>query len=130
MLIEILNIIPESPAPLYDVELFTPESVKNMAAEIIREKCFEFLHHEIPYNLAVRVIKFDENASPVPRISFDLVVSKENHKAIVIGKKGETIKKIGSSARQDIEKLLGEKVFLDLVVAHREEWFKNQRSMK
>lgn len=130
MLIEFLELLPESPAPLYDIELFTNENVREMVSEVIREKCFESLHQEIPYSLAVRIIKFDENASPIPKIHAEIMVSKESHKAIVIGKEAKVIKQIGMDARKEIEKLMGEKVFLDLQVISKPEWFENKRMMK
>ena len=129
MLIEFLELMPASPAPLYDAELFTNEHVRDMAAEIIREKCFENLHHEVPYNIAVRIIKFDEEGD-LPKIHAEIIVSRENHKAIVIGKGASVIKKIGMDARKEIEKLVGGKVFLDLNVAAKPEWFGNKRIMK
>ncbi|KYG61285.1 GTPase Era [Bdellovibrio bacteriovorus] len=130
MLIEFLELLPETPAPLYDVELFTNENVREMASEIIREKCFESLHQEIPYSLAVRIIKFDEAAAPVPKIYAEIIVSKDSHKAIVIGKEAKVIKQIGMDSRKEIEKLMGEKVFLDLQVIAKPEWFENKRMMK
>ena len=130
ILIECLELLPECPAPLYDIELFTNENVREMATEIIREKCFQELHHEIPYNLAVRIIKFDENANPLPKIHAEILVGKENHKAIVIGKGAQVIKRIGMEARKEIEKLMGEKVFLDLNVNCKEDWVENKRLMK
>lgn len=130
LLIEFLELLPESPAPLYDIELFTNENVREMVSEIIREKCFEALHQEIPYSLAVRILKFDENASPIPKIHAEIIVSKENHKAIVIGKEARVIKQIGMEARKEIEKLMGEKIFLDLNVACKPEWFENKKMMK
>ncbi|MBV2168626.1 MAG: GTPase Era [Bdellovibrio sp.] len=129
MLIEILELLPESPAPLYDIDLFTNENVREMVTEIIREKCFESLHHEIPYSLAVRILKFDEEG-PLPKIYAEIIVSKENHKAIVIGKEASAIKKIGMESRKEIEKLMDEKIFLDLKVACKPEWFENKRMMK
>lgn len=127
---EFLSLLPETPAPLYDVELFTPETERTLVAEIVREKCFEFLHQEIPFGAAVRIISFDETAKPVPRIAAEIVVTKETHKPIVIGKGGEVLKKIGTAARKDIEKLLGEKIFLELKVSARSDWAKNKRIMK
>lgn len=129
MLIEFLNLLPESPAPLYDIELFTNENIREMVAEVIREKCFEHLHQEIPYSMAVRILKFDEEAH-LPKIYAEIVVTKENHKAIVIGKEASLIKKIGMDARKEIEKIMDEKVFLDLQVACKPEWFENRRMMK
>ncbi len=118
--------LPESPAPLYDVELFTPETIRNLASEIVREKCFENLHQEIPYSSAVRIIKFDEDLD-VPRIHIEILVSKESHKAIVIGKEGSVLKKIGTSARKEIEKLMGGKIFLGLQVNVKLDWYENPR---
>lgn len=130
LLLELLNLLPESPAPLYDTELYTTENVREMVSEVIREKCFENLHHEIPYSIAVRIIKFEENASPIPKIYAEIVVAKESHKPIVIGKEASVIKKIGMDARKEIEKLMDTKVFLDLKVACKPEWFDNKRMMK
>ncbi len=130
ILIEFLELLPESPAPLYDTELFTNENVREMATEIIREKCFEVLHQEIPYSLAVRIIKFDEESASVPKIHAEIMVSKEGHKGIVVGKEARTIKEIGTLARKEIEKLMDQKVFLDLNVAVKEAWFENKRMMK
>ncbi|MGZ3826365.1 MAG: GTPase Era [Bdellovibrio sp.] len=130
LLIEFLELLPETPAPLYDVELFTNENVREMVSEIIREKCFEVLHQEIPYSLAVRILKFDEHADPIPKIHAEILVSKENHKAIVIGKQAQVIKQIGMEARKEIEKLMGEKIFLDLNVACKPDWFESKKIMK
>jgi GTP-binding protein Era len=125
-----LSKLPESPKPLYDLELFTPHNVKDLAAEIIREQCFEVLHHEIPYNIAVRIQKFDESDPKMPRIQAEILVAKDSHKPILIGKGGVTIKEIGSLARKNIEKLMDQKVFLGLEVSVRENWFENKMLMK
>ncbi|MBX2986407.1 MAG: GTPase Era [Bdellovibrionaceae bacterium] len=130
LLREFLQLLPESPAPLYDIELFTPETERTLIAEIIREKCFEHLHQEIPFGIAVRIIKFDEDAVPVPRLAAEIMVSKDNHKGMVIGKAGAVLKAIGSDARKDIEKLLGQKIFLEMNVIARDSWTENKRIMK
>lgn len=130
LLREFLSLLPDSPAPLYDVELFTPHQTRDLVAEIIREKCFEFVHQEIPFSMAVRILKYDESATPCPKIYAEIMVAKENHKAIVIGKGAENIKNIGMNARKEIEKLLGEKVFLDLKVNFKQDWFNNKRIMQ
>jgi GTP-binding protein Era len=130
LLIEFLSILPESPAPLYDIELFTPHNTKDLVAEIIREKCFEFIHQEIPFSMAVRILKFDEEAKPCPKIYAEIIVAKENHKAIVIGKGAATLKEIGTTARKEIETLMDQKVFLDLIVNFKEDWFNNKRIMQ
>jgi len=122
--------MPESPAPLYDVELFTPHNTRELVAEVIREKCFEFVHQEIPFNIAVRILKFEEDAKPCPKIFAEILVAKENHKAIVIGKGASNLKQIGMAARKEIETLVGEKVFLDLNVNFKADWFNNKRIMQ
>lgn len=130
LLIELMTLLPDSPAPLYDIELFTPHNMRDLVAEVIREKCFEFIHQEIPFSMAVRILKFDEEATPCPKIYAEIMVAKENHKAIVIGKGAENLKKIGSAARKEIEQLVGEKVFLDLKVNFKADWFNNKRIMQ
>lgn len=130
LLIEFLEMMPESPAPLYDVELFTPHRTRDLVAEIVREKCFEFVHQEIPFNIAVRIIKFEEEATPCPKIYAEILVAKENHKPIVIGKGAANLKEIGMAARKEIEELMGQRVFLDLKVNFKEDWFNNKRIMQ
>jgi GTP-binding protein Era len=100
-----------------------------MAAEFIREACFDNLRHEIPYGLAVRINEFNEE-EPIIKIRAELVIDKENHKAIVIGAKGQTIKAIGMQARKEIEKVVGSQIFLELHVSVRPNWTQNPRMMK
>ncbi len=130
LITEIKKLIPESPAPLYDPELYTTESLRDLACEIVREKCFLNLKDEVPYSMAIRTIEFKEDADPIPRITLEIIVSKDNHKGIVIGKGGQLLKKIGQEARVEIEKLMGTKIFLGLKVSTREDWFQNKRIMK
>lgn len=128
----IRNLLPTAPAPLYsDVELFTPHHVRDLTAEIIREKCFENLYQEVPYGLAVRILKFEEpTEKKIYRIYAEILSSKESFKPIIIGKDASVIKKIGTEARLEIEKLLGEKVFLDLQVKVKEDWNENKKILK
>lgn len=126
----ITSLLPESEAPLYDPELYTTETMRDLICEIVREKCFLNLKDEVPYTIAIRTIEFKEEALPVPRITLEILVSKENHKGIVIGKGGSLLKKIGQEARKEIEKLMGKKIFLGLNVSAREGWSDNKRIMK
>lgn len=126
----ITSLLPESEAPLYDPELYTTETMRDLICEIVREKCFLNLKDEVPYTIAIRTIEFKEDALPVPRITLEILVSKENHKGIVIGKGGSLLKKIGQEARKEIEKLMGKKIFLGLNVSAREGWSDNKRIMK
>ncbi|MEQ1722538.1 MAG: GTPase Era [Pseudobdellovibrio sp.] len=130
ILSEIESLLPESPAPLYDTDLYTTENVKALVAEIVREKCFENLEHELPFQLAVQIRKFDENAKPCPKIHVDVIVSKESHKPIVIGKKATIIKKIGQESRVEIEKMMDQKIFLELNVVVKENWSEQHQFMK
>jgi GTP-binding protein Era len=129
LLQDLLGMLPESPSPLHDVELFTPETLRTLVGEIIREKCFEFLHEEIPFQIAVRPILFKEDEK-IPHLAYEILVAKENHKGIVIGKDGNILKRIGTEARKEIERLMGEKVFLELKVGFRKDWQKDERIMK
>ena len=122
--------LPQSQKPLYDVELFTPHTMKEMVTEIVREQCFEVLHHEIPYNIAVRVQKFDESNPEMPKIYAEILVSRESHKPIVVGKAGAIIKDIGMRSRKSIEKMMDQKVFLSLEVSVRDNWSENKNIMK
>ncbi|MCX7674574.1 MAG: GTPase Era [Bdellovibrionaceae bacterium] len=124
-----LALLPEMPAPLYDPELFTPHTQRELVAELIREQCFLQLEQELPYSLAVRIRSFQETTKPL-RIEADIVVAKENHKAMVIGRGGQMIKKIGQAARGEIERLLGEPCFLGLHVVVRENWMSNPLMMR
>lgn len=126
----LVNLLPEASAPLYDRDLYTTENVRELAAEIIREKCFENLTHELPYQLAIQIRKFDENAKPCPHIYADLIVGKETHKPIVVGKSANVIKKISKESREEIQKLMGEKIFLEVNVVVRENWFNKKQLMK
>lgn len=123
-------LLPEAPAPLYDADEYTTENMRQLAAEWIREQAFEHLAQEIPYSLAVRVTSFSEADSGPIRIHADLLVEKDNHKVIVIGKGGQMIKAIGIAARAQLEKLLGRQVYLELHVVVRPSWTKNLRLMQ
>lgn len=127
---EVEKLLPESEAPLYDSELYTTENVRELVAEIVREKCFETLEHEIPFQLAVQIRKFDESAKPCPHIYIDILISKESHKPIVIGKQAAIIKKISQESRLEVEKLMNEKVYLELNVIVKENWYNKENFMK
>ncbi len=109
----------------YPEDELTDASLREISAEIIREKVFESMHQEIPYATAVEIIHFKESADR-HRIEALIIVEQESQKGMVIGKGGAMIKKIGSSARVDLEKLVGTKVFLDLKVKVDKNWTKNQ----
>lgn len=126
----VIELLPESKAPLFEEDLYTTQTLREMTTEIIRERCFENLSQEVPYGLAVLLTEFKENQGPIVRIRAEVIVEKDNHKGIVIGAKGQMLKKIGSEARAQIEKLVGRQVFLELHVSVKKAWAENKRMMK
>ena len=94
---------------------------RQIAAEIIREKILRTLEEEIPHGTAVTIEEFTEKKDVV-RIRAEIFCEKQSHKGIIIGKKGATLKTIGTHAREDLERFLGVKVFLDLWVKVKENW--------
>ena len=123
------EMLPVAEGPLYPEDSYTLETVKDMASEIIREKCFELMHQEIPYGLAVQVRKYEE-ADTIDKIYADIILDKESYKSILLGKSGQHIKRIGQTARLEIEKMLGKKVYLDLHVKVKNKWTKNPNILK
>jgi len=110
----------------YGADELTDRSEKFLAAETVREKLFRFTGDELPYTSTVVVDKFDEEPSGkhgrFVRIAATIVVDRDGHKAMVIGEKGERLKRIGTEARQELEKLMGCKVFLEIWVKVRTGW--------
>jgi GTP-binding protein Era len=117
--------LPQQPWWYAEDEL-TDRSEKFLAAETVREKLFRLTGEELPYTSTVVIDKFDEEPSPkfnrMVRIAATIVVERDGHKAIVIGDKGERLKRIGTEARQELEKLMDCKVFLELWVKVRSGW--------
>ncbi len=111
----------EEGEPFYDTEIYADSTVREMSAEIIREKILRLFDREIPHGTAVEIESMDESED-VTKIKAVIYCEKESHKPIIIGKRGEAIKRIGSYARQDIEKLLDTQVYLELWVKVREDW--------
>jgi len=110
----------------YEQDELTDRSEKFLAGETVREKLFRFTGDELPYTSTVIVEKFEEEPSPkhgrMIRIAATIVVERDGHKAMVIGDKGERLKRIGTEARQELEKLMGAKVFLEIWVKVRTGW--------
>lgn len=125
----VLAVMPEAHGHLYDADIVSPQSTREIVAEMIREQGFLNLHQEVPYGLAVQIQKYDEGATPT-RIYADLLVSKTNFKPMVIGQGGQMIKKIGQGARERIQEFLGEKIHLELNVVVKEGWTENAHWMK
>ena len=117
---ETLKRMPLGP-PLFPEDEFTDQPVRFMAAEIVREQLFRETHQEIPYNTAVLVEQFEQEGE-LARIHATILVERNGQKGIVLGSRGSRIKRIGTRAREEIEKLLGCRVYLELFVKVRAEW--------
>ena len=118
----IVKYLPEGPKFFPD-DMITDQPERFIAAEFIREKIFTLTQQEIPYQTAVVIEEFKEYPDKnIINISAVIYVERQNHKAIIIGKKGAMLKEIGSLARADIERILGTKVFLELWVKVKDKW--------
>jgi GTP-binding protein Era len=112
--------LPEAP-PYFPPEQFTDQPERFLAAEIVREKAILATREEVPYAIAVLVDSFEEGADLI-KIRATLYVEREGQKGILIGKGGETIKKIGTQARKELESILGAHIFLELFVKVQPNW--------
>ena len=120
--------IKPGPQYYYD-DAVTDQPVKQIAAEIIREKMLWLLDKEIPHGIAIEIEKMKE-LEKIVEISASIYCEKASHKGIIIGKNGEMLKKIGSLSRTDIEEMLGKQVFLQLWVKVKTDWRNNNSLIK
>ena len=121
-----LACLSDEAGPLYEDDFLTDQSMRQMAAEIIREKVLERTRAELPYAIAVLIDEFKEEAARAT-ITATIWVDKSSQKGIIIGKGGQQLKAIGTSARLDMEHQFGTKVFLELWVKVQEGWRDNDR---
>jgi len=115
--------------PIFSAEEMTDQSMRMIAAEMVREKILASTGEEIPYVTAVVTEKYDESDPNLLQIYCAIYVERSSQKSIIIGKQGARIKDIGTKARQDIEKLTGQKVFLKLFVKVVEDWRNRGRDL-
>ncbi|MGB0909258.1 MAG: GTPase Era [Nitrospirales bacterium] len=120
-----LACLPDEEPPQYEEDFLTDQSMRHMAAEMVREKVLHHTHAELPYSVAVLVEDFVEEGARA-HITATIFVEKSSQKPIVIGKKGQRLKTIGTEARLDMEQTFGLKVFLELWVKVRENWRDNE----
>lgn len=125
---EIVKRLPEGPA-YFPADYLTDQPERFLAAELIREKVLRETRQEVPHAVAVLVDQWTE-APKLVRIAATIYVERPGQKAIVIGAKGATLKKIGTLARQEIESLLARKVFLELFVKVQKDWRENPEFLK
>jgi GTP-binding protein Era len=127
---ELQKILPYQ-AALFPQEELTNKTMRELAAELVREQCFMQLQQELPYGVAVMIDDYVEKAPPEPIvIKATIYVEKDSQKGIVIGAGGKQLKSIGSEARHQIEKLLEQKVFLELWVKVLKNWRKDEDVLK
>jgi len=114
---------------IYDKDDITDRSERFLAAEMLREKIFRFTGDELPYSTSVVIEQFKMEGK-LRRISAAILVDREAHKAMLIGKKGEKLKEIATQARLDMEKMFGGKVFLEVFVKLRSGWADDERVLR
>ena len=125
---KILEVLPEGPA-FYPKDTLTDKTLRFFASEIIREKILRIYDKEIPYCCEIEIESYKEEPA-IDRIAATIYVSRESQKGIVIGHKGEKLKRVGQLAREDLEKFLDKKVFLQLFVKVSDDWRNNERQLR
>ncbi|MDY3883859.1 GTPase Era [Porphyromonas somerae] len=121
-------LLPDSP-PYFEEDALTDRPARFFVSEIIREKVFLYYQKEIPYATEVVVLEFKEEENLI-RIAANIYVERESQKGILIGHKGAAIKKLGTMARQDIERFFDKKVFLQLFVKVEKEWRSSDKMLR
>jgi GTP-binding protein Era len=126
---EIIRFLPEGPK-LFPDDQVTDENERFFVSEIIREKILELYRDEVPYSSEVLIVDFKEREEGKNYISAEIVVEKDSQKAIIIGKGGSAIKKLGQIARESIEDFLQREIFLELRVKVRKKWRSDENLLK
>ena len=126
---EIIRFLPEGPK-LFPDDQITDASERYFVSELIREKILEIYRDEVPYSCEVLIIEFKERETSKHFISAEIVVERESQKAIIIGKGGAAIKKLGEVVRKSIEEFLQHEVFLELRVKVRKKWRSDDNLLK
>ncbi|MEJ7911829.1 MAG: GTPase Era [Chitinophagaceae bacterium] len=128
LLTNIVELLPEG-EPFYAEDEMTDLSERFFVSEMIREKIFDLFDEEIPYHTTVLVNEFKQKSSLI-KIGANIIVQRDTQKSIIIGEGGKMIKKIGTDSRIEIEKFLGQKIFLELFVKVRPKWRENDIFLK
>jgi GTP-binding protein Era len=124
----ILERLPEGEA-FYPKDTLTDKTLRFFSSEIIREKILLNYDKEIPYCCEIEIDTYKEEPT-IDRISATIYVARQSQKGIVIGHKGERLKRVGQQAREDMERFLGKKVFLQLFVKVQEDWRNSERQLR
>ena len=124
----ILELLPEGPA-FYPKDTLTDKTLRFFASEIIREKILRFYDKEIPYCCEIEIDTYKEEPT-IDRIAATIYVARDSQKGILIGHKGEKLKRVGQAAREDLEQFLEKKVFLQLFVKVNDDWRNDPRQLR
>ncbi|NOZ90516.1 MAG: GTPase Era [Epsilonproteobacteria bacterium] len=128
LLDEVVKHLPESPA-FFDTDIMTTDNIRDIYKELIRESVFENLSDEIPYESDVTIEKIEESED-MDRVYATIVVEKETQKGIIVGNRGEGIKRVGKFARKQLELFSQKKIYLDLHVSVKKGWSKSRDGLE
>jgi GTP-binding protein Era len=129
LLAMLVAVLPEGPA-LYPEDEITQSHLRDLAGELIREAALHELEQEVPHGIAVEIQVYDESQPNRVNIQADVVVERDSHKAIVIGKRGQMLKAIGTRARKEIQRLTGTPVYLELFVKVEPNWRQDTKGVQ
>lgn len=129
LLASILSVMKEGPR-YYPDEQYTPQTERQMIAELIREQALFLLQEEIPHGIGVEILSMEEKSPTLTEIFADIYCERASHKGIIIGKQGAMLNKLGSKSRAQIEALLGTQIMLKLWVKVRPDWRNSNADLK
>lgn len=129
LILALVSYLPKG-APFYSPDEITDYYERDIAAELVREATLKSLRDEVPHGIAVRIDEFAERSEDMAYIAATIFVERESQKGIVIGQKGDMLKKIGSAARQEIERMSGRRIFLELRVKVNKNWRNNPDALR
>lgn len=129
LLSELVKLMPEG-EKLFPDDMLTDKTERFLVSEMIREKALRYLSEEVPHGIGVEIKVFSERGNGIVDVEADIICEKESHKGIVIGKGGQTLKRILTSARHDMEELLAQKVFLKGFVKVKSDWRDSDKLMR
>jgi GTP-binding protein Era len=129
LLAAVLAALPEGPR-YYPGDQVTDQTEREIAAELVREQVLRYTREEVPHAVAVVVTEFTERESGVIYVAADVFVERDSQKGILIGRGGAMLRQIGAAARQEIERMTGGRVYLDLHVRVRKDWRRDERALR
>jgi len=129
LLAAVIAALPEGPR-YYPGDQVTDQTEREIAAELVREQVLRYTREEVPHAVAVVVTEFTERESGVIYVAADVFVERDSQKGILIGRGGAMLRQIGAAARQEIERMTGGRVYLDLHVRVRKDWRRDERALR